>query len=597
MNSTLARLIKTGERHKLKFFSALFFMFLNGLSNTMPSWLVKVSIDGIAALEEGKNSFPVIPKQIQSWDFMPDLSLNPHTLHIVLPITIVSVVAFDSLFKFLYLYNVRQVGLNIVRDLRAKFHDHLNAMSLKTQSKYDSGSLVSVVTSDMHSLQSWLAESLTNMFNDGFKALFLGAWLLIIDWRLTLMSLIVLPVFAIPIVYTGKKIRSYSRRGQDYLGTLNSFLAEALYNQKIIKAFNLESWRQEKFVNESNTLFKYHKKWFFFMSLVSPLTNFIGSFGIAAILFLGLSSVAEGRISVGEFSSFFITAILIYEPLKRLGKVSTIIQSALGVGDRIFSILDEDRQETSEDTNKLSKLEQKLTGEIEFKDIHFSYNNNELFKGLNLQIKANSKTAFIGQSGGGKSTLVNLVPRFYELNQGSITIDGINTKDMSLKLLREQIAMVTQEPLLFTGNIRENIIVGNPDASEKELLKAAQDAHVMEFVKDLEHGFDTDIGERGQALSVGQRQRISLARAFISKSPIIILDEPTSALDNESQAYIQDSLEKLTQNRTVLIIAHRLSTVEICDQIVYIENGQIKEQGKHEELSQISSSAYASLLK
>ena len=331
------------------------------------------------------------------------------------------------------------------------------------------------------------------------------------------------------------------------------------------------------------------------MALVSPITNVIGAIGISTILFIGLSSVKAGTLTVGEFSSFFVTSILLYDPVKRLGRVATIVQSALGVADRVYQLLDEPTQLDEISQKGTAKFSQPVKGSLEFRNVNFKYEDTALFTNLNLSIPAKSSLALVGPSGGGKTSLVSLIPRFYEINSGEILIDGVNIAELSLNDLRKQIAIVTQEPLLFTGTIRENIALGKQNPSAEDLIKAAQDSFVLEFTEKLEQGLDTDIGEAGSKLSIGQKQRISLARAFISKAPIIILDEPTSALDNESQEYIYRAINKLMQDRTVIIIAHRLSTIKSCNRIVYLQDGQIIETGTHDELV-AKAQAYAGLL-
>ena len=591
-------------------------MLFSGLAGVLPSWFVKISIDGLSAIENSKEYFSILPQQLLnntekitgfltkfSVDFDITAFLNsgafswqPSKLYIILPSAIIVVFIFEAFFKFNYQYFARKVGLLVVKKMREDYHQKISSMSISSQRKHDTGSLVSVVSSDLQSLQSWLAESMMNLFSESFKAFFLFSWLLLLNWKLTLISMVTIPLFAIPVIKLGKGIRSYAKQGQEFVGTISSYLNETVRNQSIIKSFNLEEWRQEKFVDESSFLYGLFNKWIFFMALVSPMTNLIGAFGIAAILFFGLQAVSNGMLTVGEFSSFFVTSILLYDPVKRLGRVSTIFQSALGVADRVFELLEEPSQE---EASSGIKLDSKLVGEIEFKNLEFSYQDKKLFEGLNLKIKAGESLALVGPSGGGKTSLVSLLPRFYELDSGSITIDGNDINKLELKSLRQQIALVTQEPLLFSGTIRENILLGsdlyhsdkNNAELESLLNQAIKDSFVADFAKDL----DQQIGEGGNKLSIGQRQRLSLARAFISQAPIIILDEPTSALDNESQECIYKSIEKLRQDRTVIIIAHRLDTVRSCDRIVYLQAGKIIEEGSHDELL-AKGEAYASLL-
>ena len=607
----ISKLRKEAKPFDGLFVFSLFCMFLSGLANILPSWLIKVSVDGLSAMNTAADKFSILPKQLEETTvnflnqysnleilgFNFDLSQTSEFLYIstdqftsFLPLSIIVVFGLDSIFKFSYLFSIRSWGLKVVKSLREKFHKHLNSLSLEQQSRYDSGSLVSVVSSDMPSLQSWLSESITNIFNDGFKALFLFSWLLIVNYKLTLIAIFTLPIFAFPVIKIGKKIRKYSKGGQDQVGQIGSFINESLVNQKIIKAFNLESWRQKKFLGESKELYKSQSNWFLFMSLVSPITNIIAAFGISAILFYGLKSVNQNSISLGEFSSFFVTCILLFDPIKRIGRVSTIFQSALGVAERIYKVLDQDTQEEFKEL----EIEQEMkfdSASVDFKDINFRYESlqgaefsqKQVFENLSVSVPAKTSLALVGPSGSGKTSLVSLLLRFYEINSGQISINGQDVKQMPLSKLRAQIALVSQEPLLFSGSLRENLAL-NSNSTEADMNEAIDKAFLTDVVSELKQGLDFDIGERGQNLSIGQRQRVALARAFLSKAPVVVLDEPTSALDNKSQQYVYKSIQNLMKERTVIIIAHRLDTVKNCDQIAYIEHGELKELGTYEEL-------------
>ena len=645
--SIFQNLRETARPYDHLFIFSLSFMFLSGIANILPSWLIQVSIDGISALGSNSTKFSIMPKQAEEYllkhypsgleisflnfkhifsasELSKALYLSPGDFINLLPVAIVVVFTIDAIFKLSYIFSIRSWGLRIVQDLRDKFHLHLNQMALKNQEKYDSGSLVSVVSSDLQSLQSWLSETMTNLFNDGFKALFLFGWLLFINFKLTMLTLITIPLFALPVIKIGKKIRKYSKSGQDYVGQISSFINETLVNQRIIKAFNLENWRQSKFVQESKILYKLQSNWFLFMSIVSPITNIVAALGISIILYFGLRSVGQHDISIGEFSSFFVTSILLYDPIKRLGRVSTILQSALGVSERVYKVLDEPIQEDCEQsqdsseprTESLSALP--LAASVEFKNVVFEYEarskveagenaeigvyeQSRLFNNLNLYIAAKTSLAIVGPSGSGKTTLVSLIPRFYEINAGEILVDAHSIKDLSLHQLRRYIALVNQDPLLFTGTLRENLEIVLPkhlskEAKDESLNLAFDKAYLREFINELPDGIDSNIGERGQKLSLGQRQRVSLARAFLSKAPIVILDEPTSALDNKSQQFVYSSIQELMKERTVIIIANRLDTIQSCNKIIYMENGEILESGTYDELL-AGSNKFANLVK
>lgn len=595
---TSTRLIEEAKPHIGIFFVSLFCMIASALLSVLPSWFIKISIDGLAVLQNHQDKFCILPQQILDNPLSSKLNLDcfwwkAQNLYLILPLSIIAVFFAEAIFKFFYQYEARKLGLLMVKSLREKFHAHINKLSIKQHKDIDSGSLVSVINSDLQNLQSWLAETVMNLFAESFTALFLALWLLLINWKLTLISALIIPVFVIPVVKIGKRIRLYSRQGQDLIGSNASFVGESIRNQSIIKAYNLENWRQENFAIESLSLHKLFDKWAFYMALVSPFTNLIGACGIATILFLGLQAVSQGLLTVGEFSSFFVTAILLYDPVKRLGRVTTIFQSALGVADRVYKLLDLN----SEKLEGLI-LDQPLKGEINFRNIKFDYDGHKVFDNFDLHIPAKTSLALVGPSGGGKTSLINLLLRFYDSNIGSITIDQINIKNLDLHYLRSQIALVTQEPLLFDTSIRENIQIGlnkNTQDLESKIKQAARDSYVLEFADKLEHGLETRVGENGSKLSIGQKQRIALARAFISEAPIIILDEPTSALDNESQEFVYQSIKQLMQTRTVIVIAHRLNTIKSCDKIVYLHDGQIVETGSHDELVKLNQ-AYASLL-
>jgi subfamily B ATP-binding cassette protein MsbA len=632
--SIFQNLRETARPYDHLFIFSLSFMFLSGIANILPSWLIKVSIDGISALGSNSTKFSIMPKQAEEYllkhypsgleisffnfkhifsasGLSRALYLSTGDFINLLPIAIVVVFTIDAIFKLSYIFSIRSWGLRIVQDLRDKFHLHLNQMALKNQEKYDSGSLVSVVSSDLQSLQSWLSETMTNLFNDGFKALFLFGWLLFINFKLTMLTLVTIPLFALPVIKIGKKIRKYSKSGQDYVGQISSFINETLVNQRIIKAFNLENWRQSKFAQESKILYKLQSNWFLFMSIVSPITNIVAALGISIILYFGLRSVGQHDISIGEFSSFFVTSILLYDPIKRLGRVSTILQSALGVSERVYKILDEPIQEDISEASAENLSALPLAASVEFKNVVFEYearsaksssvteletnaqaqisHSSRIFNNLNLYIAAKTSLAIVGPSGSGKTTLVSLIPRFYEINAGEILVDAHSIKDLSLHQLRRYIALVNQDPLLFTGTLRENLEIVLPkhlsiEAKNESLNIALDKAYLREFINELPDGIDSNIGERGQKLSLGQRQRVSLARAFLSKAPIVILDEPTSALDNKSQQFVYSSIQELMKERTVIIIAHRLDTIQSCNKIIYMENGEILESGTYDEL-------------
>ncbi len=585
---TLTRLLSYGKKYWFQFGIAFSSMILAGFISLFPPWVVKIAVDGLNMPNDHGRIF-LLPKQLKAWIGSPSMSIHVDELLKLIPILIVSAYFLDGLLRFIHQFFIKYIGISTVRDIRNDLHEHLQKLSLSQITKETSGSYVSRVTNDLVAVQSWVAETITTIFNDSSKAIFLFTWLFSVNWSLTLTAGVVIPLFVIPVVNLAKRLRKLSRKGQENIGHLSGYIQESLQNLKLVQAYNLEPIRDKQFQSKNSKLFSTLKKTIMIEAMISPITGLVGACGVAFVFWCGMKSVASTQITLGDFSSYFLSTVLLYEPIKRISRVWSTLQQALGASERVFEILDlKSSLHIEVDYKGIDNKQSLQKGHILFKNIYFSYpNSRDILKNINLEINPNEKVALVGPSGVGKTTLVSLIPRFYDPTEGSIEIGGIDIKAMDLHKLRSQVSLVIQEQVLFNCSVKENILFGKSSASEKEMIEAAKKAHVIEFIEKLQDGFDTIVGEQGMKLSGGQRQRIALARAFLKDAPILILDEPTSHLDNESEKYIQEAINELVKNRTVIIIAHRQSTIDSVDKVITLEDGEIKSISLQEQVASI----------
>jgi len=570
--NAFSKLLSYGKKYWALFSIAFVSMVLAGFISLMPPWLVKIAVDGLNMPKHQGRLF-LLPKQLKAIVGSPSMSIHVNELLALIPVLDNLCYFIDGILRFLHQFCIRYVGIATVRDIRNRLHEHLQRMSLSQITKEMSGTYVSRVTNDLIAVQSWVAETITTIFNDSSKAVFLFAWLLSVNWYLTLVSIIVIPLFVIPVVNLAKRLRKLSRKGQESIGDLSGYVQESLQNLKLTQAYNLEEFRNNQFKQINSKLFSTLRKTTIIEAVISPISSLVGACGIAFVFWCGMKSVAISQITLGDFSSYFLTTVLLYEPIKRISRVWSTLQQALGASERVFEILD---QNSSLVETKSSVHIKNVKGQIVFENVCFNYSTGrEILQDINLEINPGEKVALVGPSGVGKTTLVSLIPRFYDPQSGVIEIDGVDIKAINLSSLRTQISLVTQEQVLFNCSIRENILFGKPDAKEEELIQAAKKAHVIEFVEKFQEGFETIVGEGGTKLSGGQKQRVALARAFLRNAPILILDEPTSHLDNESEKYIEEAINELVKNKTVIVIAHKKSTIQQADKVITLENGQI----------------------
>jgi len=496
---------------------------------------------------------------------------------IVMPIAL----SIRAVFEFLQSYIMSDVGQKVIRDVRDLVYGKLQILSLDYFNQKRSGELVSRITNDVKLIENAVSYAVTDLIYQSFQVISFAVLTFLINWRLALISVIVLPTVAIPMVAVGKVLRKLSRRSQEKIADINSLLVETFIGVRIVRAFCAEEKELNKFKMQNQDYYKLAMKSIKRMLLLGITTELIGVAMALFIIFYSGRQVIEEALSFGAFALFMAALLSLIRPFKKLSQVNSIVQQAMAASERIYEVL-ETKPTVVEKSGgyELSGFKNSIT----FENVWFNYADQEILKGINLEVKKGEMLAIVGPSGVGKTTLVDLIPRFYDPKKGRILIDGMDIKGVIFKSLRQHIGMVTQETILFNDTIRNNIAYGKPGASQKEIEQAAVHAYAHDFIQHSPLGYDTVIGDRGMKLSGGERQRIAIARALLKNPPILILDEATSQLDSESERIVQEALERLIQGRTVFIVAHRLSTVRHSQRIVVLNEGRIVEQGDHNSL-------------
>jgi ATP-binding cassette, subfamily B, bacterial MsbA len=468
------------------------------------------------------------------------------------------------------------LGQAVVRDLRNDVFGKILRQPLQFFLQSSTGELISRVSVDIERVQSASSETLAEFFKQAAILVFLTAAIFVIDWRLALASLILIPLVFYPTVWFGRKLRSLSRSNQQELGEMSSVVGEAFSGNRIVKAFLMEETENRRFRGITQRLFRTNIRQRMTHALSSPLMETLGVFVVAGFVIYA----HERQMKSGLLMGFILALVKLYDGVRRMSGISNSFQQALGASSRIFEILALSPEPDAGKTELHA-----FRNSVEFRDVRFSYTPGcPVLHGIDFEVRKGEVVAIVGASGSGKSTLVNLVPRFFDVSSGKILIDGIDVRDCTLQSLRRQLAIVTQDVILFDDTIWGNIAYGNPEASRERVLAAAQAALVDDFVSLLPAKYETRIGERGLRLSGGERQRISIARAILKDAPILILDEATSSLDSESEVFVQRALQNLMEGRTTIVIAHRLSTVRHADKIVVLDDGSVREIGRHEAL-------------
>ena len=550
------RLLQYVKPYRMKLILAMICMVFVAVSTAGSAWLVQPAMDKI-----------FIDKDLR--------------MLFLIPVLIVGLFLLKGTFYYGQAYLMSYVGHRIVADMREKLYHHLQYLSLSFFTKTPTGILISRLTNDVTLIQGAVSSALTSILRDSFTILALTGVIFYRDWKLACIASIILPLAAIPIVKFGQKLRKFSLKGQIRMGFITSLLQETISGNRIVKAFTMEDYEHRRFAAENDRFFKIAMKRQKIRALSSPVVELLGGVGIAGIVLIGGYAVIEGSSTPGTFGSFLAALALLYKPFKSLSSVNDVIQGGLAAGSRVFELLD--TTPDIRDADGAVPLDGISHG-VKFERVSFKYEDEMVLKDIELEVKGGDVVALVGMSGAGKTTLVNLIPRFYDVHKGRITMDGRDIRTVTIKSLREHIGIVTQQTILFNDTARNNIAYGDISRSEDEIVEAAKAANAHEFIQKLPMGYDTVIGEQGVKLSGGERQRISIARALLKNAPILILDEATSSLDSESEFQVQVALERLMANRTVFLIAHRLSTIRNAHRIVVIDNGRIVEEGTHDEL-------------
>ncbi|MEN6412074.1 MAG: lipid A export permease/ATP-binding protein MsbA [Veillonellales bacterium] len=497
-------------------------------------------------------------------------------------IGIIVVYLLRGIFFYGQTYLMSFVGQKVVIDIREAIYRHLQKLSLSYYEKRQTGAIMSYITNDVAALQGALVDSMIEMVTEAMTLLGSMGAMVYIHWKLSLLTCITLPLVAHTINIFGKKLRKASSLMQSKAADITSVLQESISAVRVIKSFVREDYEIERFNQENYFNFRAQMKTAQLMATLTPVIEFLAAIGVTVIIWYGGREVINGNLTAGSLIAFLIYAVNISNPIKRLSRVYGNIQRALAAAERVFSVLDTEPE--IQDIAGAVKLPS-IQGHVVFHDVDFEYKSGEpVLSRVNLEAKPGQMVAIVGPSGAGKTTIVNLIPRFYDPTGGKVSIDGFDIKQVTVDSLREQIGIVPQETILFNGSIYENILYGRLDASREDIIAAAKAANAHSFIEDLPEGYDTQIGERGSKLSGGQRQRIAIARAILKNPRVLILDEATSALDTESEQLVQEALDKLMIGRTSFVIAHRLSTVQRADMILVMQQGRISERGTHDEL-------------
>jgi subfamily B ATP-binding cassette protein MsbA len=508
--------------------------------------------------------------------------------------TILVLYAFKGLSSYFSTTLVADAGQHAVTDLRNQLYQHVLGQSFAFLGRSSTGTLMSHITTDVEKIQAAVSELAGDLLKEGLTILGLMAVLFYMDWKLALLSIVGLPLAMHPLVKLGRRLRASNETSLRRWRDISEILQETISGFRVVKAFRMEKFEIKRFQRAAARLLNVNMRITRTTAILPPLMEFVGGLAMVAALLYGSWAIQSGRLTTGSFVAFFTALFAMYTPIKRLSRVNATLQAALAAGSRVFEVLD--RYDEVPEVEKAVALP-RMKGEIEYRSVAFSYSDGHgaILRNISFSARPGEVVAIVGTSGAGKTTLVNLLPRFYDVSQGAVLIDGIDVRQATLGSLRRQIGLVTQETVLFNDTVRANIAYGMDDVDSTVVESAARAAFAHDFILDLPRRYDTVIGERGSRLSGGQKQRIAIARAILKDPPILILDEATSALDAESERLVQSALANLMEGRTTLVIAHRLATVRDADRIVVLDGGEVREVGRHEELMRRQGGIYSRL--
>lgn len=556
--SNYKRLINFIKPYWQKLLMAIFCIIMSAAANLYVPWIIKDMIDDVLT---NRNL----------------MLLN------MLCLGIVVVFLLRGIFFYGQSYLVSFIAQKVIIDIRETLYSKFQKLQMSYYDKRQTGTIMSYITNDVAALQVALVDSLIEMVTEASILVGSLCMMFYLDWKLSLVTLFVVPIIGQAMKIFGRKLKSSGSVIQERTADITSLLQESISGVRVIKSFAREDYEMDRFRKQNTLNFKANMKAVQLTSLLTPTVEFLAAIIVAVILWFGGYQVINGALTAGALIAFLTYAVNLANPVKRLSRVYGTINKAMAAAERVFEVIDID--EDLKDNPNAKDLVVK-NGEVVFSDVSFSYKNddNYVLKNLNIDAKPGEMIAFVGPSGAGKTTIANLIPRFYDVNLGSIKIDDVDIRDVKIKSLREQIGVVPQETMLFSGSVMENIRYGRLNATDDEVIKSAMAANAHQFIEKLPKGYETTIGERGLMLSGGQRQRIAIARAILKDPRILILDEATSALDTESEKLVQEALNTLMKNRTSFVIAHRLSTIVHADKIVVLNHGKIAEIGSHKDL-------------
>jgi ATP-binding cassette, subfamily B, bacterial MsbA len=585
----LARLLSYLVAYLWQFLPSVLLMAMVGLLDAFRYLLVGPILDHVLNPAAQSNviqlfKVPGTNRALFLQQFVPSHFHNPWT---VVAFAMVAATILKGIFDYAGTYLVNYAGFGMVTDLRDDLYNTILRRSAAFFSKHTTGTLISTIVNDIERVQTAMSAVMAEFLQQFFTFVFFACVVVLIGGKLAWILLLFVPVILYSSRKIGREVRATTRKGQDKLAEIQNILHETITGNRIVKAFGMEGWEMGRYRKAAQRFFRANLRSVAAAAVSSPLMDIFGSVAVALLLLLGRDQINKQVFTPGTFVAFIIAVFKLYDPVRKFALFNNSFQQALGASSEIFRYMDiEDEVREKPGAKRLAKFARAIS----FEHVAFAYENGEdsrdVLHDIDLEVQAGEVLAVVGSSGAGKSTLVHLIPRFFDVSGGRILIDGHDVREVTLASLRSQIGIVTQETVLFNDTVRNNIAYGQPHVSQKQVEAAARAALAHEFIRGLPEGYETMIGERGVRLSGGERQRIAIARAILKNAPILILDEATSALDSESEALVQSALQNLMTGRTVLVIAHRLSTVRRADRIVVLESGTISDIGAHEELMQ-----------
>jgi len=584
----LTRLVRYVAPYWWQLLSSVVLMAAVGLLEAFRLLLIAPTIDTV--LNPGSHSremqlftVPGTHHTVYLQRLVPSHFQNPWT---VVAFALVGATILKGLFDYAGTYLVNYAGYGMITDLRNDLYDSILRRSAAFFQKHTTGTLLSTIINDIERVQYAMSTVMADFLQQVFTLVFIAYVVVALGGKLAWVLLLFVPFIVVSAGKIGRRVRHTTRKGQDKLAEIQNILHETITGNRIVKAFSMESWEISRFRKAARRLFWANLRSVSAAAVSSPLMDNLGAIAIALLLLLGRSKINQHAFSTGSYLAFIFAVFRLYDPLRKFALYNNNFQQALGASQEMFRFMDTEDQVPEK---RGAKTLPPFSRAIQFDNVGFSYepdddDTREVLHDVNLEVRAGEVLAVVGSSGAGKSTLVHLIPRFFDVTSGRLLIDGCDVRDVTLASLRSQIGVVAQETVLFNDTVRNNIAYGQPDIAQSAVVAAARAALAHDFISEMPDGYDTVIGERGLRLSGGERQRIAIARALLKNAPILILDEATSALDSESEALVQSALQNLMTGRTVVVIAHRLSTVRRADRIVVLENGTITDMGAHEDL-------------